>query len=82
MYEEPVIISKSAIKKNYTESVETKWILPFGKEIDELKNLSENELLLEFHRIRKRLKENKKIYCLYSRCLNNSRRNNFYSDVM
>lgn len=81
MYEKPIVISKPTIKKNYKEVIETKWILPFGSEINELKSLSENDLLLEFIRIRKKLKEHKKIYCLYSRCLNNSRRINNHSDV-
>lgn len=81
MYEEPVIISKTPIKKNFKENVVTKWMLPFGAETNGLKNLNNNDLQLEFIRIRKKLKEHKKIFCLYSRCLNNSRQINNFSDV-
>lgn len=81
MYERPHIINKTVAKRNAEEKVEMKWSLPFGDEINCLRGLNDNDLMLEFVQIRNKLKDHKKMYCLYSRCLTNSRRSNNNCDV-
>ena len=68
-------------KKNNLVFKDFEWISPFGKEIKNLKNKSSNELTLIFSQIRSKIREYKKIYCLYSKCLSNSKRSNNYSDA-
>jgi DNA-nicking Smr family endonuclease len=57
------------------------WISPFGSEVNQLKNMSNNELTLYYAKIRERIKEYKKIYCLYSKCLSSSKRSNNHADA-
>lgn len=60
---------------------EYEWQLPFGDECKGLNNLPDSELTMRFHEIRKKLKELKHIFVVYSRCHSTSRNSNKYSDV-
>ena len=75
--------SKNLKKRNKTNLVynDFEWLSPFGKEINHLKNKTNNELSLIFSQLRTKIKEYKKIYCLYSKCLSNSKRSNNHSDA-